>query len=450
MSLSIREHEENYAATIIKLPATQKVDGLDNLVQVVVYGNRCLIGKNSIPGDYLYFGPETQLSPEFLKKNNLYRHSELNEDTTQKGFFEDHGRVKTIKFKGVISSGFVIPLASVMHFVDNPSELYVGATFHSIDGIEICRKYIPPQTYASNKEKNKSKQEVVVDKVVDKRMAPEHFDTQNLGRNLHKIKPSNRIVISLKGHGTSLRCFNTLTYRKLSITERVLRWLGFKIQDQEYNYIAASRRVVKSVGFDNLPGKQHFYKKEDDQKDLWTYVCEKYLGGRLNLGEGVYLEIIGKELSGKDIQSGYNYGFNHPAPYIYRISNINPNGVEIDLSYEQMKERAKELGIPVFYEFFSGDLYDFIRKYSNKNIRPQERVTDYFPKDDDIRNEFYNIICEHFLDKPDVLDPSVTTEGVIIRIDNYPKPEFFKAKSPKFLLHETSILDKNIIDLEYC
>ncbi len=436
MSLSIREHEENYAATIIKLPATQKVDGLDNLVQVVVYGNRCLIGKNSIPGDYLYFGPETQLSPEFLKKNNLYRHSELNEDTTQKGFFEDHGRVKTIKFKGVISSGFVIPLASVMHFVANPSELYVGATFHSINGIEICRKYIPPQTYASNKEKNKSKQEVVVDKVVDKRMAPEHLDTSHLSRNLHKVGMGDTIVITNKMHGTSGRVFHTLTYRKLSWCERILKYFGFKIQDQEYNYVAGSRRTIKSVGFDELPGKQHFYKE-----DCWTRVCKEQFAGKLNYGEGCYFEIVGRDFTGAAIQKGYTYGFEKPMVYIYRITNINPQGVEIDLPYEQMKERAKELGVQVVPEIFVGDIYEFILKYSKTKINHDEFICDFFKTDEDIRNEFFTIIQEQFLDKPDMIDPSVATEGIIVRIDRYPTPECFKAKSPLFLLHETKVID---------
>ena len=39
------------------------------------------------------------VSDEFLRENNLYRHENLNKDTTKKGFFGDDRRVKAIKFK---------------------------------------------------------------------------------------------------------------------------------------------------------------------------------------------------------------------------------------------------------------------------------------------------------------------------------------------------------------
>ena len=32
----------------------------------------------------------------------------MNEDKEKKGFFEDNRRVKAVKFKGVISSGFIL------------------------------------------------------------------------------------------------------------------------------------------------------------------------------------------------------------------------------------------------------------------------------------------------------------------------------------------------------
>ena len=112
--LRIYEDSKNYTCQVIKLPPLQKVEGLDNLMKVTVQGNDCLIGKDSNPDElYLFFPAECQIDHEFLKANNLYRHSELNADKTQKGFFEDNRRCKAIKFKGIISTGFVIPIDSL-------------------------------------------------------------------------------------------------------------------------------------------------------------------------------------------------------------------------------------------------------------------------------------------------------------------------------------------------
>mgnify|MGYP001583705820 CR=1 FL=1 len=439
--LKIYEHNENYTAQIISLPTPQVVSGLDNLVKVVIQGNACLIGKDSLPGEYLFFGPETQLSAAFLKANNLYRHSELNADITKKGFFEDNGRVRTLKFKGIISSGFVLPLASVLTFTDNPSQLFIGCSFNEVDGVEICRKFVVKQRYQAGSAKTKAAK--IIDKVVDSRMAPEHPDTCQFLRQLHLVKPDDKITISYKLHGCSNRVFNTLTYRKLHWTERILKWLGFKIQEQEYNYVAASRRVIKSVGFDELPGKNHFY-----SEDCWTKVAKEYFAGKLNQSEAIFGEVIGCDYTGKAIQPGYKYSFEKPMVYIYRISNINPQGVEVDLSYEQMKERAAELGVPIVPEFFVGDWWDFIRKYSDKKIKPGEKVRDYFPQDRDIQKEIENIFYNQLLDKPSILDSSVVEEGFVIRSDHYPKPELYKVKSPLFLLHETKVADKGESNVE--
>ena len=114
--LKIREDSKNYTAQIIRLPVKQAVTGLDNLVECNYQGNSCLIGKDSDPDIlYIFFPAECQISHDFLNQNNLYRHSELNQDREKKGFFEDNRRVKSIKFKGVISTGFIIPLESFKH-----------------------------------------------------------------------------------------------------------------------------------------------------------------------------------------------------------------------------------------------------------------------------------------------------------------------------------------------
>jgi len=120
-------------------------------------------------------------------------------------------------------------------------------------------------------------------------------------------------------------------------------------------------------------------------------------------------------------------------------SNINPQGIEVDLSYHQMIERSKQLNIPVCPEFFYGNLRNFIAANSEYYT---EEVPDNF--EIVISDLFYNTLLE----KPSILDKSVIEEGFCIRVDKYPKPQIFKIKSKKFLLHESGALDKGQEDLE--
>ena len=74
MTLEKLDSIQKYAATVIKLPPKQKVEGLDSLVNVEVFGNNVLISKDSDPNElYLFFIAGTKLHTDFLSNNNLYR-----------------------------------------------------------------------------------------------------------------------------------------------------------------------------------------------------------------------------------------------------------------------------------------------------------------------------------------------------------------------------------------
>jgi len=432
MNLTINEKWKNYTCQVIKLPNKTEVKGLDNLVSVIYQGNSCLISRDSNEDElYLFFPAECKISTIFLEANNLYRHSELNVDKEKKGFFEDSGRVKALKFKGVISSGFIVPIRSLDGIITDWENLQVGQEFNSIGDIEICRKYSPYRT--PGEPGSRVQRERMIDQLVNSKFAPEHPDTAQLLRNVHKLELSDTVAITYKLHGTSARYYNTVVNRKLNWFEKLLTRFGIKIQTEEYDYVSASRRVVKSLGFEELPDKQHYY----SSGDLWSEVGKNYFNGKLNKGEAVYCEIIGSSYSGEAIQHSYTYGFKEPKVYIYRISNINPQGIEIDLPYEQMKQRAEQLGIPTCPELWYNSLELFIETYlatdaTSRNI------------EEDLNEIFYN----RLLEQPSIIDSSIVEEGFCIRIDKYPKPEIFKIKSKKFLLHESGALDKEVIDIE--
>lgn len=442
--LKIYENQENYTCQVIKLPIKVDVPGLDKLTSVTHQGNTCLISKDSNPDElYLFFPVECQISHEFLSANNLYRHSELNDDKNKTGFFEDNRRVKAIKFRGIISSGFIIPILSLSQFYrkdigynfDLDEGLKVGDEFHEIDDVEICKKYTK-KPIRERKEKSPR---------VDNRMTPEHPDTSHLLKNVHKLNLDDYIAVTYKLHGTSARYFNTLVKRKLSLLERVSKFLGVKVQEYSYELVCASRRCLKSIGLKELPDKNHYY-----EKDLWSAVGKEFFESKLNHGEAVYCEIIGKTYTGQAIQHGYTYGFEKPEVFVYRISNINPQGIEVDLSYQQMKERCTQLGLKYCPELFYGALKVFILKMqmdqSFKKYKKYEKTKEF--EKEDLEVELNNIFYNHLLEQPSILDKSVIEEGFCIRKDTCNKPEIFKIKSKLFLLHEGNMADKEIVNIE--
>lgn len=293
----------------------------------------------------------------------------------------------------------------------------------------MCKKYIRKRVGQSGFSNPRAK---ILDNIIDSKLAPEHPDTSHLMRNLHKFNLDTRIAVTYKLHGTSARTYNTLVKRKLTWKDKLAKWFGAKIETEEYDYVAASRRTLKSVGFEELPGKNHFF----TEGDLWSEVAKNELKDKLNKGESIYYEIIGKTYGGQDIQGGYSYGFDTPKIFVYRIANINPQGIEIDLSYEQMLDRATQLGLDTCPEFFVGTFGEFIDKYDNGQT--------YVDFEEPMTRIFYNKLLE----KPSIFDSNVIEEGFCVRIDKYPKAETFKIKSKIFLKQESDWKDKEVVDME--
>lgn len=142
---------DNYAAVVVEIKTLLPLDNCDNVQSAIIMGNQVIVGKDIKIGDIgLYFPLETQLSETYLKNNNLYRKPELNIDPNQKGYFEENGRIRCVKFRGHKSEGLFMPLKSVNYFLkDSPilrggdgDILNIGDCFDELNGIEICRKYV--------------------------------------------------------------------------------------------------------------------------------------------------------------------------------------------------------------------------------------------------------------------------------------------------------------------
>ena len=254
MKLEINPNSKNYAAVVVALKDFVDLPNCDNVKAVLIFGNSIIVSKAAAVGDVgLYFPVETALTKAFLGPNNLYRKPEFgNADPEQKGFFEEHGRVKAVKFRGHASTGFWIPLNSLDAAGFKSSEFELGMEFNSIDGIEICKKYVPrfkrDAGAPGTGKKPKGKQPKVEDQLVDGQFRF-HFDTAQLRRNAFAIKPETIVSVSDKWHGTSVICGNLMAKVEHPWLHRTLsKIFKIRLQDSEYAGTAASRRVIKSVG----------------------------------------------------------------------------------------------------------------------------------------------------------------------------------------------------------
>jgi hypothetical protein len=408
---------ENYAATVVSVKAINPLENCDNVVGTPLFGFQAIVGKETQIGDLgIVLPAECQVSLDYAAANNLHRHSELNADPDKKGYLEDNRRVKAMKFRGHRSDCLFMPLESLSWTGANVSELSEGDTFDTLNGKEICRKYVVHRKSGPNRlEKNKVKKF----ERVDKRFLPEHFDTDNYWRNEYLIDDDREIVVTQKLHGTSIRIGNTFVARELKWKERLAKRLGIRVQESEHDYVYGSRKVIKDI---HNPRQDHFY-----GQDIWTFYGAQ-LDGLLPEGFIVYGELIGWTQTGEPIQKDYTYRVPQGTAelYVYRIAQVNQQGRVTDLSWDQLKELCNDLGLKHVPEMWRGPKKDF--------------DVDLFIDRRFVASGYTQ--CVQLDDKPDLVD-----EGVCVRVDGL-SPFILKAKSPVFLQMESKLLDQEVEDIE--
>jgi len=424
---------ENYCATVTEIKTLVPLENCNNVVGAIIFGNQVIVGKDTQIGDRgIFFPVECELSKEFLSNNNLYRHSELNVDKTKKGYFEDSGRVKCIKFRNHKSEGIFLPLES-LSFTNHKEELTENTSFDEISGIKICKKYVVYTRNVGEKGRQGKLHKKPVSKLLDNQFRF-HYDTPQLFRNVHRIKPNDTLHLSRKIHGTSSISSRILCKKKLYIFERVLKKIGVNVVDTVYDHVYASRRVVKN---DQLnPVSTGFYKE-----DIWGIAHEE-LKEHLQDGMTIYFEIVGFLPSNQYIQKNYDYGCESGKHknYIYRITYTTPSGTVFEFSAKQVMDWCRERNlnsVPFLYYGYAKDLFDI----PLDGIDTEEGLTKW-------QEAFFLKLKETYLEKPcTICKNNVPDEGIVVRRETF-SGDTFKLKSFLFLEHETKELDKGTVDIE--
>ena len=475
-------------ALICRLEKQKEIFGADRIAQVTMFGETVIVSKDYKEGMIgLLFDCETQLSHEYASANNLYRNKELNKDKTKKGYLGNNRRIKPIVLKEVQCSAMFMPIES-LSFISTDTGKYprVGQEIESFDGIPICSKYIPLDL-SEIKSLSKKGQGTLRLKA---KTFKNHFKTDQWGRNYHKLKEGDFVIITEKIHGTAGVCGYLPVKTKLNWWQKFcffltdLKW-GRTLS--HYEFIAGSKRLITFIN-NNFNGVDERY-----NQSVYANVAKKYFKGKLRKGESVYYEITGFYPNGLPIMGSHSneklkkfmskseykefidrygktteftYGCSNyvqpqtknyivdetkesfPQPtiisypnfektinnrvFIYRITMTNDDGKSIDLSWQQVKTRSKQLGVAHVPELYVGFPYNPKANPIEKNENALKHLVENFTESD----------SKNF--------PQHINEGVCVRIENGSlTPQIYKSKRFLFKVLENIIKDNpDNIDVE--
>ncbi len=439
----------SYKAVVIRLSHVRPHSNADRVQLATALGNQIVIGLNSQDGDLgIYFPSDGQLSDTFCKNNNLYRKGEMNADSNQTGMFDENRRVRAQKFRGEISDGFWLPIETVA--LKGKSSLNEGDEFDTLDGVEICSKYVNPATLKIARENQGKKTKTAKTSVMFK----EHFDTAHFGKQLHEFDFGQTIIITEKLHGTSGRVGHVLVARDLNWKEKLAKRFGVKVKETEWKYMNGTRRVV----LEETSGTQfHDPTIRDKAMNLFK--------GNLRKGETAFFEIIGFESTGASIMPSvdttkmgdkeftktygksmtYSYGCEptESAVYVYRMTWTDEDGHSVDYSWNDVVKRCNEIGVNHTPHFLTTTLRELESEYRNLNEIPQD-------VDIDIRDikEYFVKVVEYLGSGPSTLDARHIKEGVGVRIEGGLNNRTMKFKSFDFKVLEGIVKDSGVIDAE--
>jgi len=414
--MNLLQTSQSNNAIVVELANVRPHPNADRLKVATVLGTQVVVGLDAKDGDVMvYFDSNLCLSHEYLRANNLYSNPDMNLDTSKKGYFGSNGRVKSQRFRGEVSNGYVASLSSIIrigpvreglhwNYDMIPEDiLHVGDEFTHVGGVPICMKYTPDVNPRCGSTSTGKKNKRVKRNRVNSDMFWKHWDTKHLMRENHRIPQGEYLYVEEKIHGTSGR-----TGKVLCTIDRP--WWKFWIPKQQWRVVSGTRRT------DHINAHMSAERREVHEK----------LAPHLRKGEEVYYEIYGYSKGGKPVQKRFSYGCK-PDQYkvmLYRVTLTTPDGFSVDLPRRQVYQRAKELGLECPVVLFDG-CFDPIDQHHR---------------------------WEDLLDLAkgkSQLDAGTLREGIVVWFtDAYGQWGCLKHKSEEFLMQESKDRDSGVDDVE--
>ena len=442
---------------IVQIKELQKHPNADRLQIAIIFGASVIVDLKTKVGDLgVYFPIDLQLSEEYCRENDLVRRKDENGNAAG-GYLDPNKRnIRAMRFRGSPSEGLFMPLETLKY--TGQTKFEVGEKIFIINGHEICRKYIPRNSYKSSTPKagNKTRKKRVP-------LAPlfaEHADTEQLVYNLDSFYKGDLIEITLKMHGTSGRTgyLPKLKKMKRSLLDIILRREGTPIYD--WGYVTGTRRVVLNDFDGGFYGDNSFREKH-----------AKFFEGKLNKGETVYYEIVGfldngvpimpsvanSKISDKAFSKKYgptttfSYGCASKAfydqandkeipqsdCYVYRMTMTNEDGDVVEYTPDYMRYRCEQMGAKCVPFLWKGIIPPV---NSDGLVQSDDFVADENGQFKEwifkTPGEYIKDIAEQYYDGPDPVGLTHVREGVVVRIVNRPRFCAYKHKNFSFKVLE--------------
>lgn len=407
-----------HKAIVAKITEVIEIQGADKIHVAKVLGESVVVSKEWGVGFLgVLFPVDVQLSEGFTSSNNLYRHSELNKDTSVKGFFDDNRRVRAQPFLKVKSEGFFTTLSSLDYLGAN--DLKLGDVFDELNGKKVCEKYYSED--AKTKKGNAAVKKVKQNSVP---FFEKHVDSEQFKHYAQNIPKGALLSFHAKIHGTSARMSNTQIIKNLPKWKEIINKVVPIFPTTQWDYVVGTRNVVISdTSKDGFHGSESFrFSVMDEIKpfldkgmtvfgEISGYANQKTIMPDHSievLKDKAFTKKYGKTVSYKYGCKDHEYRF-----HVYRITYTNAEGVNVDFSQKQLEKWCDSRGILRTLDVhdqvvYDGDIESLRNLVSELTERPALLTEDY-------------------------IDPSQVSEGIIIRVDNgNMKPDFFKSKSYAF------------------
>lgn len=425
---------------VVKVNELRKHPNADRLNIATFFGNDTCVSLDVVKGEIgIYFPVDLQLSEEFCLENHLLRKKP--DGTPDTGYMDSKKRnVTAVRLRGEKSDGLFLPLKCVAYTGINLDELNIGDTVTTLNGHEICKKYIPIRKHhsADNRVNKIRKKKVPI--------APlfvEHADTEQLAYNMGAFKNGDLVEITLKMHGTSGRtgylprlvdivptnilavfCEIKDRNRKLNKLQKAMIAYFDKHSRPKYDWglVSGTRRTVLDSFDGGFYGSNEFREKH-----------EKVFEGKLHKNETVYYEIVGftddgtpimpkasnKKLNNKEFikqygeETVFSYGCDPDNKksdlYVYRMTTTNEDGDVVEYTPDFMRYRCEQMGVKCVPLLWRG--------FIPEEVNP---------------GEYIKGIAEDFYDGPDPVGKTHVREGVVCRILNRPGFAAYKHKNYDF------------------
>lgn len=135
----------NYAARISVIKTITKHPNADKLFLTTINGDTAITNADYKEGDVVVKFPlECTINKAFLRKENAFEETILNEDPEKKGYFNKHGRVRAIKLRGVFCGCYIHPIKEFNDFFGTSFTAEdEGLEFNKLNDISISEKYVP-------------------------------------------------------------------------------------------------------------------------------------------------------------------------------------------------------------------------------------------------------------------------------------------------------------------